>query len=584
MGEFSTIFSGGTVQFNSGTVSGTTGFDEVDLTLAGGSIQGCKTGIKCNSRLHISGPVNFSGNETDIQMDSGSAALQIDKGFTGSAKIKVSDAAEGKQITAASTDTEDPHYQSRLNLTLVSTAGYSLDYDFLGRYWYLTKGHTWEYTPEENRITATCTQEGCIYRDGVVLTVNAAGGAYNGKPYAATVSNDITAATGAVAAISYSGTKNDGTTYGLVADPPTDAGSYKVSVTLTPAEGDPYVIEDTFEIMRRSVEIIADPAGKTYGETDPQLTWHTEDTVAQAELGEDDIAITREAGEDADAYTITPSAKDTANKNYSYIFKTADFTIKKAAQQAPTVQTVDETIKGRGDGKLTGLTAAMEYRAEGDTAYSAVTGEEMTDLAAGTYYVRCQEDPNHTVSPDTTAVIAEGKLAQIILPPDQKGYTLTASRGEAAWGEEGLLTLTLAPGYSKTANFALKVNGAAVTLDEDNTCTLKDLEADAQVTVEGVADIIAPRIFGVETDGVYTGSATFTVEDEYLTKVTVDGEPVFEDDGAALQTVRTFTLLPDRSLRRGRQHRIRSKYHRELEGSTGTGWRQQRIHRRDADL
>ena len=46
MGEFSTIFSGGTVQFNSGTVSGTTGFDEVDLTLAGGSIQGCKTGIK----------------------------------------------------------------------------------------------------------------------------------------------------------------------------------------------------------------------------------------------------------------------------------------------------------------------------------------------------------------------------------------------------------------------------------------------------------------------------------------------------------------------------------------------------------
>ena len=133
---------------------------------------------------------------------------------------------------------------------------------------------------------------------------------------------------------------------------------------------------------------------------------------------------------------------------------------------------MDETIKGRGDGKLTGLTAAMEYRAEGDTAYSAVTGEEVTDLAPGTYYVRYQEDKNHAVSPDTTAVIAEGKLAQIILPPDQKGYTLTASRGEAAWGEEGLLTLTLAPGYSKTANFALKVNGAAVTLDEDNTPAL----------------------------------------------------------------------------------------------------------------
>ena len=233
---------------------------------------------------------------------------------------------------------------------------------------------------------------------------------------------------------------------------------------------------------------------------------------------------------------------------------------------------------------------------------TAVTGEEVTDLAAGTYYVRCQEDPNHTASPDTTAVIAEGKLAQIILPSDQKGYTLTASREEAAWGEEVLLTLTLAPGYSKTENFAFKVNGVAVTLGEDNTCTLQDLEADAQITVEGVADIAAPRIVGVETDGVYTGSVTFTVEDEYLTQVTVDGKTVFEDSGTAtggtagnstlesntnsetsengavstaVQTVRHLHRLVPKNgtyrieaFRRGRQHRIRSKYHRELEGST----------------
>ena len=76
----------------------------------------------------------------------------------------------------------------------------------------------------------------------------------------------------------------------------------------------------------------------------------------------------------------------------------------------------------------------MEYRAESDTSYTAVTGEEVTDLAAGTYYVRCQEDQNHTASPDTTAVIAEGKRAQIILPSDQKGYTLTASRGGSSLG------------------------------------------------------------------------------------------------------------------------------------------------------
>lgn len=326
----------------------------------------------------------------------------------------------------------------------------------------------------------------------------------------------------------------DGTNWSENVPQAKDAGTYQIYYRVSGGKNYEDVtatrLTEEATIAQRPAEIIADPAGKTYGETDPQLTWHTEDTVAQAELGEDDIAITREVGEDAGTYTITASAKDTANKNYSYTFKTAEFTIKKAAQQAPTVQTVDETIKGRVDGKLTGLTTAMEYRVEGETSYTAVTGEEVTDLAAGTYYVRYQEDPNHTASPDTTAVIAEGKLAQIILPSDQKGYTLTASREEAAWGEEVNLTLTLAPGYSKTENFALKVNGVAVTLGEDNTCTLKDLEADAQITVEGVADITAPRIVGVETDGVYTGSVTFTVEDEYLAQVTVDGEPVFEDD------------------------------------------------------
>ena len=340
----------------------------------------------------------------------------------------------------------------------------------------------------------------------------------------------------------------DGTNWSEDIPQAKDAGTYQIYYRVSGGKNYEDVaatrLTEEAAIAQRSAEIIADPAGKIYGEADPQLSWHTEDTVARAELGEDDIAITREAGEDAGTCTITASAKDTANKNYSYTFKTAEFTIKKAAQQAPIVQTADETIKGRGDGKLTGLTATMEYRAESDTSYTAVTGEEVTDLAAGTYYVRCQEDPNHTASPDTTAVIAEGKLAQIILPSDQKGYTLTASREEAAWGEEVNLTLTLAPGYSKTENFALKVNGVAVTLGEDNTCTLKDLEADAQITVEGVADITAPRIVGVETDGVYTGSVTFTVEDEYLTQVTVDGEPVFEESGAAVQTVRTFTLVP----------------------------------------
>lgn len=632
------MFLGGNIQILSGTLEGngmTGGIGGSNVTVSGGEIKNFNIGIRCakaGDLLRIGGTAKFSSSNRDVFYSLAAAAslepIQIDKGFTGTLRVYFESGMNKYRwkITAASTDMQDPHYQSRLHLESANPVYYFVYY-WPGKYWCTSahddSGHTWNYAENGNNITVACEEENCPYynRGGAVLSVNAAGGIYNGEPYGATVSNDITAATGATAVLTYSGMQADGTAYGPTAEAPTNAGSYKAVVTLTAGTAI-YTAEQGFEITKiasavttvptvkqdltydgslhdlitagsatdgtleysldgtnwsesvpqakdagnytiyyrvvsddanytgvaatrlteeaaidqRPAEIIADPAGKTYGATDPQLTWHTEDIVAQAELGEDDIAITREAGEDAGTYTIAASAKDTANKNYSYTFKSAEFTINKAMQQAPAVQAADETIKGRGDGKLTGLTAAMEYRVESDTSYTAVTGEEVTDLAPGTYYVRYQGDPNHTASPDTTAVIAEGKLAQIILPSDQKGYTLTASREEAAWGEEVLLTLTLAPGYSKTENFALKVNGEAVTLGEDNTCTLKDIEADAQITVEGVADITAPQIIGVETDGVYTGSVTFTVEDEYLTKVTVDGEPVFEDDGNAAGT------------------------------------------------
>ena len=47
-------------------------------------------------------------------------------------------------------------------------------------------------------------------------------------------------------------------------------------------------------------------------------------------------------------------------------------------------------------------------------------------------------------------------------------------------------------GYSKTEDFAVKVNGETVQLDNNNRYKIKNIQKDTNITVEGVADITAP--------------------------------------------------------------------------------------------
>ncbi len=60
-----------------------------------------------------------------------------------------------------------------------------------------------------------------------------------------------------------------------------------------------------------------------------------------------------------------------------------------ASQNAPTgLSTVTTTSVGSNDGKIMGTSILMEYRLLGDLTYTAVTGTEVTGLAAGIYNVR----------------------------------------------------------------------------------------------------------------------------------------------------------------------------------------------------
>lgn len=97
------------------------------------------------------------------------------------------------------------------------------------------------------------------------------------------------------------------------------------------------------------------------------------------------------------------------------------FSITKAHRGAPTGLTaVAETIDGKNDGKIRGVNAEMEYSIDG-TTYTAITENELTGLADGTYLVRYQETRNYYVSSATQIVVEKGLPSSDSLNPSNPG-------------------------------------------------------------------------------------------------------------------------------------------------------------------
>lgn len=97
------------------------------------------------------------------------------------------------------------------------------------------------------------------------------------------------------------------------------------------------------------------------------------------------------------------------------------FSITKAHRGAPTGLTaVAETIDGKNDGKIRGVNTEMEYSIDG-TTYTAITENELTGLADGTYLVRYQETRNYYASSATQIVVEKGLPSSDSLNPSNPG-------------------------------------------------------------------------------------------------------------------------------------------------------------------
>ena len=112
---------------------------------------------------------------------------------------------------------------------------------------------------------------------------------------------------------------------------------------------------------------------------------------------------------DAGDYTVSVTSQTGKWADGSTEAVTAVWSIGKATQEAPDgLSSVAPATEGGSDGKITGVDATMEYRAESEITYTACTGIEIENLSAGNYFVRYAEDHNHFASPDAEVTVGEG--------------------------------------------------------------------------------------------------------------------------------------------------------------------------------
>ena len=204
----------------------------------------------------------------------------------------------------------------------------------------------------------------------------------------------------------------------------------EITLTATPKEGYRFkewkvmsgnvtIKDDKFTMPSANVEVKAvfekdapaptDPAKPSISVTGTYTYNGSEHTATVSGYDPATMDISGNTATDAGDYTVRVTSKTGKWADGSTDAVTAAWSISKATQEAPNgLIGVAPTTEGSSDGKITGVDATMEYRAESETIYTACTGIEIENLPAGNYFVRYAEDHNHFASPDTVVTVGDG--------------------------------------------------------------------------------------------------------------------------------------------------------------------------------
>ena len=215
------------------------------------------------------------------------------------------------------------------------------------------------------------------------------------------------------------------------ASPDKAVAGTEITLTATPKDGYHFkewqvisggvtIKDDKFTMPSANVEVKAifekdappaptDPAKPSISVTGTYTYNGSEHTATVSGYDPATMDISGNTATDAGDYTVRVTSKTGKWADGSTEAVTAAWSIGKATQEAPNgLIGVAPTTVGGSDGKITGVDATMEYRAESETIYTACTGIEIENLSAGNYFVRCAGDHNHFASSDTVVTVGEG--------------------------------------------------------------------------------------------------------------------------------------------------------------------------------
>ena len=210
---------------------------------------------------------------------------------------------------------------------------------------------------------------------------------------------------------------------------------------------------------------------------------------------------------DAGDYTVRVTSKTGRWADGSTGAVTAAWSIGKATQEAPNgLIGVAPTTEGGSDGKITGVDATMEYRAESETIYTTCTGIEIENLPAGNYFVRYAEDHNHFASPDAEVTVGEGT------PLADCTITFNASGGNGSMDSvtvnAGTIYILPACGFTAPADQEFKaweIGGTEYKVGDSYTVLV-----DTEIKALWENSVITPTTYTVtvSNDGNGTASAS----------------------------------------------------------------------------
>ena len=218
--------------------------------------------------------------------------------------------------------------------------------------------------------------------------------------------------------------------YSLSREAGQDVGNYTITVNVQDDVNPNYEITSengTFTINHAEATVTPQAVSKVYDNdetTDPELTAVVSGTIADETIT---YTLSREAGQNAGEYTITASAEEGANPNYTVNFGTAVFTIE---PKAITVK-ADDKSKTYDKNAATDpeLTATVTDAVEGDQIVYSLSREAGQTVNEYVITVSVEEgaNPNYIITTDNGLFTIEPAELSFTVDNKEKVYDNDAS-------------------------------------------------------------------------------------------------------------------------------------------------------------